>query len=57
MVISHIHAEVQLIVLALHVLVHPAAVHGGPAQHAVLLPPPVVIIETPVTAMVVATKP
>ena len=54
---TYIHTEVQLIILAVHVGVHPLAVQVAAAKHPILLSPPVVLIEAPVPAMMVTSEP
>ena len=52
-----VDAEVDLVVLAVHAGVHPGAVLAVPAQHPVLLPPPVVVIPAPASTMMPTSKP
>ena len=52
-----VDVEVQLVVLAVHAGVHPGAVLGVPAQHPVLLSPPVVIVPAPAPPVVPTSEP
>ena len=52
-----VDVEVQLVVLAVHAGVHPGAVLAVPAQHPVLLPPPVVVVPAPASTVMPTSKP
>lgn len=53
---ASVDAKVKLIVRAEHVGVHPDAVLVVPAEHSILLSPPVVVIVAPPTSVMVRTK-